>query len=147
MRTSPLPLRVTIHSAFAVLWLTGAVIFMLRHFFAVATDFGSAPHPWQPPLLLVHGVVAVAVTFLFGWIVAEHVSEAWRRGPERSSGLWLLVIIPLLIVTGFAAFFLVADRQRSINATIHEMLGLLLIVPAATHLVGARAQRLLKGRL
>jgi hypothetical protein len=146
MRTSPLPLRVTIHSAFAVLWLTGAAIFVLRHFFAVTTDFGIAPHPWQPSLLLLHGIIAVAVTFLFGWIVGEHVSETWRLGVDRSSGVWILVVMPLLIITGFAAFFLVQDRLRSINGTTHELLGLLLIVPAAVHLVGARAQRL-KGRL
>jgi hypothetical protein len=143
MRSSPLPLRVTIHSAFAVLWLTGAAIFVLRHFFAVSTDFGVTPHPWQPPLLILHGVIGIAVTFLFGWIVGEHVSEAWRRGLERSSGVWILVIMPLLIVTGFAAFYLVADRLRSANATIHELLGLLLIIPAVPHLLGARAQRLL----
>jgi hypothetical protein len=137
---------VTIHSAFAVLWLTGAAIFVLRHFFAVTTDFGIAPHPWQPSLLLLHGIIAVAVTFLFGWIVGEHVSETWRLGVDRSSGVWILVVMPLLIITGFAAFFLVQDRLRSINGTTHELLGLLLIVPAAVHLVGARAQRL-KGRL
>ena len=146
MRSSPLPLRVTIHSAFAALWLTGAAIFVLRHFLAVTTDFGVAPHPWQPALLVLHGAIAVAVTFLFGWIVGEHVSETWRRGLERSSGLWILLIISLLVITGFAAFFLVQDRLRSLNGTVHEWLGLLLIVPAAVHLVGARAQRLLKGR-
>jgi hypothetical protein len=139
MRNSPLPLRATIHSAFAALWLTGAAIFVLRHFFAVTTDFGVAPHPWQPSLLLLHGIIAVAVTFLFGWIVGEHVSETWRLGLDRSSGVWMLVIIPLLIITGFAAFFLVQERLRSINGTVHELLGLLLIVPAAVHLVGARA--------
>jgi len=146
MRTSPLPLRVTIHSAFAALWMTGAVLFVLRHFFAVATDFGVAPHPWQPSLLLLHGIIAVAVTFLFGWIVGEHVSATWRLGLQRSSGLWMLVLITLLIVTGFAAFFLVADKLRSINGSVHEWLGLLLVAPAVVHLVGSRAQRLLKGR-
>jgi hypothetical protein len=146
MRTSPRPLRVTIHSAFAALWLTGAAIFVLRHFFAVTTDFGVAPHPWQPSLLVLHGTIAVAVTFLFGWIVGEHVSETWRLGLERSSGLWILVLISVLVITGFAAFFLVNDGLRSLNGKVHEWLGLLLIVPAAMHLVGARAQRLLKGR-
>jgi hypothetical protein len=145
MRNSPLPLRVTIHSAFAVVWLTGALVFVLRHFFAVTTDFGLAPHPWQPTLLVLHGVIAVAVTFLFGWIVGEHVSETWRHGLDRSSGLWMLVIIPLLIITGFAAFFLVQDQLRSINDMVHEWLGLLLVIPAAAHLVGAR-KLLLKGR-
>ena len=139
-------MRVTIHSAFAALWISGTVIFVLRHFFAVATDFGVAPHPWQPSLLVLHGIIAVAVTFLFGWIVGEHVSETWRLGLRRSSGLWMLVLTTLLIVTGFTAFFLVADKLRAINGAAHEWLGLLLIVPAIVHLVGARAHRLLKGR-
>jgi hypothetical protein len=58
----------------------------------------------------------------------------------------MLLLIPLLIITGFGSFFLVGDRLRSINGIVHEVMGLALLLPAAAHLFARRAQRLIKGR-
>ena len=69
MRSTP-ALRYSVHGTFALLWLLGAAVFVLKHFFAVAGEFGPAPHPWQPTLLLLHGVIAVIATFLFGQVSA-----------------------------------------------------------------------------
>ena len=141
MRTLPLWLRITIYASFGALWVTGAAIFTLRHFFQAAGEFGPAPHPWQPKVLVVHGIMAVIVTYLFGWISAEHAGDAWRRGVSRASGVWLLVLMGVLTVGGFAAFFLVDDSIRSVNGTIHEFLGLALVLPWIAHWRTGRGKR------
>ena len=141
MRSSPTWLRMTVHSTFAALWLIGAAVFILKHFFPATTPFGPGPNPWQPRLLVVHGVIAVFATFLFGWISGDHVAATWGRGVDRTSGVWLLILISALIVTGFAAFFLVADSIRSVNGSAHEILGLALMLPWITHLLWGRGGR------
>jgi hypothetical protein len=138
MRNSPPWLRLGIHLAFAVLWIAGAAVFTLKHFFPAGTEFGPAPNPAAAPLLVVHGVVAVLVTFLFGWIAADHVQMMWRVGADRASGLWLLWLVAILIVTGFAGFFLVTDAVRDWNGLLHGLLGLALIAPWLVHLFGGR---------
>ena len=134
-----------VHGTFGVLWSLGATIFVLEHFFAKPTEFGGASvHPWQPSLIEVHGVVAVFATYLFGWICADHVAKTWRSARDRSSGQWMLVIVAVLAVTGFAAFFLVDDSVRAVNSTVHEYLGLALILPWATHAMWFRRRRILR---
>ncbi len=137
MRAQP-ALRTSAHATFAALWLLGAAVFVLKHFFATAGEFGVTPHPWQPALLMLHGIVAVAATFLFGWICGDHVALTWRMRADRVSGVWLLVLIVILMLTGFAAFFLVDDSLRAASGTIHEWLGLALMIPWLLHLLFGR---------
>jgi len=138
VRNTPGWLRAGIHFIFGALWIAGAAVFVLKHFFPVSTELGATQNPWQANALLVHGVLAVAATFLFGGIAADHVAPMWRNGADRTSGLWLLSLGGALIVTGFAGFFLVADSARAWNGTLHEILGLALIVPWLAHVVGGR---------
>lgn len=140
MRAQP-ALRASSHAIFATLWLLGAAVFVLKHFFATAGEFGVTPHPWQPAVLMLHGIVAVIATFLFGWICADHVALTWRMRADRVSGVWLLALIFVLMLTGFAAFFLVDDSVRAVNGTVHEWLGLALMIPWVMHLLFGRGPR------
>jgi hypothetical protein len=134
MRSSPPALRFTIHAVFAGLWVLGAAAFVLKHFFATAGEFGPSPHPWQPVMLLLHGIIAVAATFLFGWICGDHVATTWLMRADRASGIWLLALISVLVVSGFAAFFLVDESLRTKDGSVHELLGLALAIPWLLHL-------------
>ncbi len=140
MRAQP-ALRASSHAIFATLWLLGAAVFVLKHFFATAGEFGVTPHPWQPAVLMLHGIVAVIATFLFGWICADHVALTWRMRADRVSGVWLLALIFVLMLTGFAAFLLVDDSVRAVNGTVHEWLGLALMIPWVMHLLFGRGPR------
>ena len=146
MRYSPPWLRLGIHIAFALLWLAGAAVFVLKHFFPASTELGPAPSPAAAQLLIVHGIVAVLVTFLFGWIAASHVQSMSRVGADRTSGRWLLWLISILVVTGFANFFLVSDSVRDWNGLLHGLLGLALIVPWLVHVLVRTRSRLPIGR-
>src|SRR5689334_21269953 len=99
MRAQP-TLRIATHVTFAALWLLGAAVFVIKHFFATAGEFGVTPHPWQPALLMLHGMVAVLATFLFGWICGDHVALTWRMRADRASGVWLLALVFVLVLIG-----------------------------------------------
>ena len=141
MRSSPPWLRLTIHATFSAMWLIGVAVFVLKHFFRTASEFGPAVHPWQPTLTEIHGIVAVLATFLFGWIAADHVAVTWRGAADRVSGVALIVLLALLIATGFASFFLALDSWRDSDAALHEYLGLALFLPWLVHLTWGRRRK------
>ena len=129
----PTWLRSTLYASLSLLWLSGLLWLVLHLFFARDTGFGTAPHPWQPGIMVVHGVLALVATFLFGWISGSHVGFNWRRGAQRVSGVVLIVLLALLALTGLGSYYLTSDAARSINSILHEGAGLLAIVPALVH--------------
>jgi uncharacterized membrane protein len=126
-------LRRSLYSSLGLLWLSGVAWLILHWFFAREAEFGVAPHPWQPKVLVVHGVLAAVATFLFGWIAGSHVGAGWRRGAQRVSGISLIVLLVLLALTGLGSYYLTGDRARDVNALAHEIAGLLALAPALVH--------------
>jgi hypothetical protein len=133
VRESPPLLRFAVHATFTLMWLVGAGLFVLKHFYESKDAFG--PHPWQPPLTELHGIMAVLATFLFGWIVADYRARPRRH---RATGVVLIVSLTWLVVTGFAEFFLVSDAWRGIDATLHEFVGLAWLLPWLAYLTWAQ---------
>ena len=110
--------RAAIYAVLGVLWVSGCLWLMLDEFFASPGQFGTAQHPWQPPILLVHGVVALFAMYLLGWVSARHVLRWWPGRLRRWSGGTLAACLTLLVVSGFALFFLerrpLAARHRAV---------------------------------
>lgn len=131
-------LRRCLYSSLGLLWLSGLAWLTLHLFFARDTGFGVAPHPWQPGILLVHGVLAAVATFLFGWIAGSHVGMHWRRGVQRVSGVLLIALLIVLALTGLGSYYLSLDAARDVNSLVHEIAGVLAIVPALVHWVVER---------
>jgi hypothetical protein len=143
----PTWLRSVLYGSLGLLWLSGLAWLALHLFFARETGFGLAPHPWQPGILLVHGVLAVVATFLFGWISGSHVGFNWNRGAQRVSGVLLIALLVVLALTGLGNYYLTSDSARSINSIVHEAAGLLAIVPALVHWAVARRRSAVSSRL
>lgn len=125
--------RNSLYSSLGLLWLTGCGWLVLHYFFQTPTDFGSAPHPLQPSLLVVHGMLALAAVFFFGWIAGSHIGEHWNRKVNRASGLTLISLIALLAFTGLGSYYLTSEALRSVTALVHEIAGVLAILPALLH--------------
>jgi len=137
MCESPTWLRLAVHATYSLMWIVGTWVFLLAHFFEAKDVFG--PHPWQPPLLEVHGILAVFATFLFGWLVADYRAQPQRR---HATGVILVVSLVWLVVTGFAQFFLVSDEWRGVDSTLHEYVGLAWLLPWLAYVSGgARSAR------
>ena len=133
--------RLGVYLTVGALWLSGCLWLGLDQFFAKRGPFGVTPHPWEAPLLLLHGVAAILSMYLFGWITARHVLRWWPGHLRRLSGGALAAFLAVLIVSGFALFFLIDDESQHIAAAIHEVLGLGVTVFAIQHWFFGRGRR------
>jgi hypothetical protein len=134
-------LRWLTYTSFGVLWLSGCVWLALHVFFQSAGDFGPAPHPWQPSLMVIHGVAAMVVTFLVGWIAGSHVTVHWKRRIKRVSGIALISLVALLALTGLGGYYLGSESLRNQTAFVHELAGVIVLIPALLHWFAKRRGR------
>ena len=120
--------RLTIYAFGGVLWASGVLWLVLDQFFTRQEQFGRTPHPLEPPVLLIHGVLAIAGTYALGWISARHVLQWWTAGLRRWSGALFASLIVALSVSGFALFFVSDDQWQRVLKLTHESLGVAIIL-------------------
>jgi hypothetical protein len=124
----------------ALLWLSGALWLLVHRMFPGHNEFGPLPNPWEAPLMRLHGLIAVATVFLFGWIGASHILVRWSAVRNRRSGLWLLGCASVLLASGYALYY-TTGAFHDAAGSLHEWLGLAAIVFALTHWLRVRATR------
>ena len=116
--------RLAIYLIFGALWLSGSAWLVLDRFFESRSRFGITPHPWEPAILLIHGIVAILSMYLLGWVTARHVLRWWPGRLRRVSGATLTAFFLFLALSGFALFFTSDDRWQHLAAVAHDALGL-----------------------
>ena len=132
-RRMPWRQRFWIYSIVGLLWLSGTIWFLLDQFCVQRGEFGATPHPLEAPLLLVHGMVAILSMYLFGWVMARHVSRWWAARRRRLSGGVFTAFLLVLSVSGFALFFIIDDASHHEVVLVHDVLGLAVVVCAVQH--------------
>jgi quinol-cytochrome oxidoreductase complex cytochrome b subunit len=132
-RRMPRRQRLAVYAISAVLWVSGLLWLLLELFFARQDQFGRAPHPLQPPLLLIHGVIAILAMYVLGWVSARHVVRWWTEGQRRVSGAAFTVVLCVLTLSGFALFFVSDDQWQHVSKLTHEVLGVGVTLLAAQH--------------
>jgi hypothetical protein len=130
--------RAAIFAVFGALWFSGCLWLCLHQFFARGGQFGATPHPWEPSVLLLHGVIAILSMYLLGWITARHILHFWSRRLRQLSGGVLAAFLALLVLSGFALFFLSDDQWQYVAASIHDALGVGVTVFGVQHWFFAR---------
>ncbi len=116
----------------ALLWLSGALWLLAHYVYPEHNEFGVLPNRFEAPLMRLHGMIAVAGVFLFGWIGAGHVRARWSAALNRASGLWLLGCAVVLVVSGYALYYTTGTFHDSAGL-VHQGLGLVAIVAALVH--------------
>ena len=134
-------LRRALYAAFGLLWFTGCTWLVLHYLFRIESEFGPAPHPWEPGVLTVHGIVAMLALFLFGWVSGGHIGDNWRPRPRRASGVWLTSLLGLLVVTGIANYYLADGSWHEGSALVHEIIGVAVLLPLAWHFFKPRRRQ------
>ena len=129
----PRQARAAIYIVIGGLWLTGIVWLVLDQFFAEVGPFGPTPNRLEPAVLLIHGVVAILGMYVLGWVSIRHVVRWWQGGLRRVSGASLSTCLVLLVVTGFALFFLSDDGSQHAAALSHDVFGLIVTVLGVQH--------------
>jgi uncharacterized membrane protein len=134
----PIRKRWAIYLVFGTLWLSGCAWLVLDQFFESKGQFGKIPHPWEPAILLAHGIIAILSMYLLGWVTARHVLRWWSGRLRRLSGGALAALFLLLGLSGFALFFVSDDRWRHLASIAHDALGLGTPLFAIQHWLFAR---------
>jgi hypothetical protein len=124
--------RAVIYTVCGLLWVTGVFWLVLHYEFQGHNEFGELPNPAEPGLMRLHGLVAVAGVFLFGWLTAAHVTPRWSIGRNRTSGLVLASCVFVLVVSGYALYYTTAGVHAQASV-LHEVLGVLALLAALAH--------------
>jgi hypothetical protein len=129
----PMRKRLAVYGVFGMLWLSGCAWLVMDQFFESKGPFGIIPNAWQPPILMLHGIIAILSMYLLGWITARHVLRWWPARLRRLSGGALATLFAFLTLSGFALFFVSEDRWQHLAAVVHDGLGLAITAFAIQH--------------
>ncbi|MCB1601843.1 MAG: DUF4405 domain-containing protein [Rhodanobacteraceae bacterium] len=102
-----------------VLWL------LLHHFVQVEGEFGPEPSPFQHPLLVLHGVVAAMLIWLFGLLWLTHVRRAWKRRRNWRSGGFMVLLLAWLAISGLGLYYLGSEQWRQYTGIAHWLAGII----------------------
>jgi len=91
--------------------------------------------------LKIHGAAAFAILLALGAMGAYHVRRGWGLGRNRSSGAAVVAVCVLLVVTGYALYYLVTDTSRTSISVLHWALGLALVPLLIAHIALGRRSR------
>ena len=140
-RRMPRRQRLAVYAVCTALWVSGVLWLILDQFFAHQEQFGRTPHPLEAPLLLAHGILAIASAYLLGWVSARHVVLWWTAGLRRTSGALFATLTAIVGLSGFALFFVSSDRWQHAMQLTHEVIGTLIVLFALQHwLLGRRGR-------
>lgn len=106
----------------AVLWLSGMIWLCLPE---ISTG--------RPSLLKIHGAAAMVFLMVFGMLYKDHIRRGWKREEQRPSGLSLVTLCSVLVVTGWGLYYLGGESIRQWNSTIHTVFGVALPALIALH--------------
>ena len=99
---------------------------------------------WQQSaatLLMVHGGAAMLALLLLGALAQVHVQRAWRSRRNRISGVAMVIINSILMLTAFGLYYSGSDVLRPWISDLHTGCGLFLPLLVAVHVLIGRRSR------
>jgi hypothetical protein len=121
-----------------LLFFTGMGWLVSHYALRQVTALGLTPHPSEVWWLRLHGAAVVGFLIVFGALLPNHVVHNWRRRLHRNSGLFLLVSVGLLSLSGYGLYYLVSDDARALVSVIHWAVGIAAGLGFAVHIVLAQ---------
>ena len=108
----------------------------------VEGDFGPEKHPWQYPVLQLHGAAAFLMMIVFGSIIAAHLPASWSLNRMRIIGSLMIGVVSLQIITAYGLYYLSDEQIRHWVANMHAAVGVTLPLVLIFHLVmGVKTRR------
>jgi hypothetical protein len=128
--------RWAVYTAFVLLFVSGAV-------WLLADQLKDGPNGelWQAAganLLMVHGGVAMATLLLLGALFPLHMQRAWRAHKNRMTGIAMVTLNTILVVTSFGLYYLGSETLRPWISDTHIAVGLTLPILLLIHIVQGR---------
>jgi hypothetical protein len=130
--------RLVLYISTLTLFLTGLVWAWLHYFHRTEGEFGPEFNPMEPWLLKAHGAAAMVSLIVLGTLLTVHVKRGWQAKVNRRSGVSVLTIFGVLIVSGYALYYVGEERIRALVSNIHLWVGLGMPVVLILHIVLGR---------
>jgi CHASE2 domain-containing sensor protein len=96
--------------------------------------------------LKVHGAAAFVAMLALGAMGAVHARRAWVLRRNRFSGLIVATAFGLLVLSGYALYYLVDEITRPAVSILHWSVGLALVPMLVVHIAVGRRNQSLGGR-
>jgi hypothetical protein len=128
--------RWAVYTAFVLLFVSGGVWLL-----ADQLKDGTNGELWQAAganLLMVHGGVAMATLLLLGALFPLHMQRAWRAHKNRMTGIAMVTLNTILVVTSFGLYYLGSETLRPWISDAHIAVGLTLPILLLIHIVQGR---------
>lgn len=129
-----LPFKSLLFAVGGVLTATGAGWLVLHYRYPVVDEFGARPHPAEKFLLQGHGAAAMGWLLILGALLQHHVRVGLRHRRRLVSGLSLLGLNAILIVTGYGLYYAGDERLRAWASWSHSVVGGAVVLAFALHL-------------
>lgn len=115
--------RRSVYLTIALLTLSG-VAWLVAHFFLrPVTEFGESVSPFEPWSMKLHGGAAMALLFLLGSMLNNHIRRGLRARRNRSSGWSMVALTGLLVLTGYGLYYLAGEGSRPLWSWVHWVIG------------------------
>ena len=129
-----------VYAATAALAVTGIIWLVLHYFLPVSGEYGPQIHPLEPWMLRLHGAAAMAGLIIYGSLLPVHIRRAWSIRRNIVLGIGLISVMLLLTVTGYLLYYSGDENTRPVISAAHWILGLVVPVLLAWHIVSGRAR-------
>ncbi len=126
-----------VYGVFAVLLITG-LAWLAAHFLDDGSESGMLALAWSMKL---HGAAAMMSLSLFGMLWGPHIRNAWMRRRNRSAGAMLGTLTAVLVLTGYALYYVNGERMRQSAEVLHWLAGIVVCIALWAHIVIGRRKR------
>jgi cation transport ATPase len=101
-------------------------------------DAWIGPRSWYAAA---HGMLAFIALLFMGALLAIHVRHGLRQKHSRGSGLTLLFVLPLPVLTGWGIYYIASEHWATGISIVHATTALLIAIPLAAHALAARKRQ------
>ncbi len=131
------------HLTFFTLLFTG----LIWLFFNFYLDFESPFRFLNLWNLKLHGISAFGFLIVFGMILSTHISFNWQvKKNRRFSGIILVIIFALLILSGYILYYSGNDELRSFASYFHWIIGLICAIFFIIHFLEKSRNNITKNK-
>jgi len=129
--------RWMVYGVFTVLLVTG-LVWLALHFLDDGSEGGTLALAWSMKL---HGAAAMIGLYLFGMLWGPHIRNAWVRRRNRAAGVVFGALTIVLVLTGYALYYVNGEVPRQTAEFLHWAAGLTVCVALWVHIAIGRRQR------
>jgi hypothetical protein len=104
-----------------------------HYFFADGGQFGDGNQVSEPWWLRIHGAAAMGFLIVLGSLLPGHIARAWQLKKNLRTGIFMLLCIALLVLTGYALYYASSETLRPWISAGHWIIGIAATVGLPVH--------------